>query len=233
MTSELEIKVREMDDESRTISENARLIADKLNIINKGHLKNILFAKRRGFNSLKEYYIRNFKRRGFNKFMDICNAVAIRKNFKNFRAYKNDICLKLGFLGENEYNSYIRYKKKRCFKNLRDFQERQGLLKNVEYRDSESIPEIESDKDYSLIGILQTADKKDEMGNKIEYIFKRLPENMQSAIKLRFYEGKTLEGAGKSLNLSRERIRQLECMALEKLRLYARQSGLQELYFED
>ena len=45
-----------------------------------------------------------------------------------------------------------------------------------------------------------------------------LPREMRKVIKGRFFEGKTLEAIGKSMKLTRERIRQIERDALEHLR---------------
>jgi len=94
------------------------------------------------------------------------------------------------------------------------------------------MPDVPSNKDYSLIGILEAEDKKEEIKNNLNKILEKLPEEYQLVIKSRFYEGKTLEEIGKEINKTRARIGQLEISALEKLSYLAKQSGIYDLYIE-
>jgi len=74
MASKLEIIVRSLDDEAKSITENARTIADKLNVKSCKYIMNILSAKRQGYDLIKDYEIRNFKKRGFNSWADMRNS---------------------------------------------------------------------------------------------------------------------------------------------------------------
>ena len=53
----------------------------------------------------------------------------------------------------------------------------------------------------------------------IGYVLETLRENEQEVLKLRFFDGFTLESTGKKLGLTRERIRQIEAKAIRKIRL--------------
>ncbi len=232
MISKLELKVREMDDGTKSITENARAIADKLNEKSWKYILTILTAKRQGFDSIKNYRIKNFKKRGFNRLLDLENAQARKRNFKDFYEYQDYIAQRNSFLDYNEYTNYLYHKSRGKFKNQKDFQEREGLLEGLEYIDPEKLDAVISWEDYSFIGILETEDKKEEMRNNLDQILKRLPEKYRLIIKSRFYEGKTLEEIGKEVDKTRARAGQLEVSALKKLSYLAKQSGLYALYIE-
>ena len=94
------------------------------------------------------------------------------------------------------------------------------------------MPDVPSNKDYSLIGILEVEDKKEEIISLLEECIKKLPEEYQLIIKSRFYEGKTFEEMGKDLKISYGRAEQIHKLALKKLFYLAKQSGLYDLYIE-
>src|SRR3989344_891755 len=137
MASKLEQQVREMDDESKSIIENARAIADKLDVKSWRYIRIILTAKRQGFDSINDYHINNFKKRGFDRMVDLRNFQVRKNNFEDLHKYKDYIAQKNGFLDGNEYSQYNRLKSTGKFKNQRDFQEREGLSEGLEYIDPE------------------------------------------------------------------------------------------------
>ena len=60
-------------------------------------------------------------------------------------------------------------------------------------------------------------------------LLKTLSFTEQSVIKKRFFDEKTLQTVGKELNLTRERIGQIERKAITKLRLPSRSDVLEHL----
>lgn len=71
-------------------------------------------------------------------------------------------------------------------------------------------------------------EKEKEEG--LEEILNTLTEREKIVIQMRTIEGQTLEKCGKYLGVSRERIRQIECKALRKLRSPRRSNKLIELF---
>ena len=74
--------------------------------------------------------------------------------------------------------------------------------------------------------------RREEANARIYSILKTLPRREAKVIKLRygFYEEKikTLSEIGKIMNVTRERIRQIECKAMAKIRHSSRKSKLEE-----
>ncbi len=60
---------------------------------------------------------------------------------------------------------------------------------------------------------------KTEASQKLEGLTALLSEREQDIITRRFYNDETLKSIGKTYGVSRERIRQLEAIALDKLRI--------------
>lgn len=77
---------------------------------------------------------------------------------------------------------------------------------------------IEEDAQGSTIGLSE----------KMAQIINRLNPREQAILKLRFFEGMTLEDVAREFELTRERIRQIEDKALKKLRFFARRENLAE-----
>ena len=92
--------------------------------------------------------------------------------------------------------------------------------------------EKDSDK-YEEI-IKSNVNVEEEVINKIaieevkKVIDEVLEEREKKVIKLRYFEGYTLEEAGKNLGISRERIRQIEAKAIRKLRINLLKKGVKE-----
>ena len=215
MVTELELKVREMDDGSRKIYDSSKDIANKLNIALET-VHQYLVAKRQNFIDSQTYK----------------NFLITQRGFKNFLYSKKFRAQKRKFLDLKEYNRYLYHKKRGKFRSKRDFQEREGLLEGLEYVDPNNLDSFSSNKDYSLMGILEIEDKKEEINNLLDRTLKKLPEEYQLVIKARFYERKTLKEIGKEINKVRARAGQLEISALKKLSYLAKQSGLYDLYVE-
>jgi len=72
---------------------------------------------------------------------------------------------------------------------------------------------------------------RESLGKKIDDMLKHLSEREETIIRMRFGfggEAKTLEEIGKEIGLSRERVRQIEKRAKERLRLRSAQESLQD-----
>ena len=215
MVSELELKVREMDDPNIKIYEMSRQIAKKL----KASLETVyhyLIAKRQGLESNAEYLRAILKKRGIN-------------SISEYESYK---VLKRGFLGKADYANYLYHKKRNRVKNKEEYFEGSWKDRKLDFQDSRALDNIQSDKDYSLISILEVEDRKEEIKFLLNITLERLYEKWRKVLIGRFYEGKTFEEIGKDLNLTRERVRQIEEKALQKFYLLAKQSGLYDLYVE-
>jgi len=230
MTSNREKVVRTLDDETKNIAESARDIAKQLDIKSWRSIANIILLKRHGFNSRKDYTKYNFQKRGFNNEIELLNYRAKKRKYRGYCEYREQITQKNGFLNMSEYNIYLRNKSSGKFRNKRDFQERKGLLKGLEYIDSNQLDRHASLKDHSLIGILEQEDRKEKITNLLNKILNELKESWREVIKKRFYERKTLEEVGEELEMSYERVRQIETIALKRLYYLVKQSELYDFY---
>lgn len=224
--------IRELDDESKSMAESARDIAEQLNL-NLRTTAIIILAKRRKFDSVKDYRIDNLKKRGFNRRTEYLNYRAKKNHFENFREYGEYIAQINGFIDKSEYILYRYHKLRSNFKNKRDFQEREGLLEGLKYIDPKSLDNLSAEKETSLISILEESDKKEEKARLLEETLEGLKERWRRVIIGRFYEGKTLEEVGKALEITIARVEQLEKKALRKLYFLARRNGLYDLYIEN
>ncbi len=231
MVSARENLVRKLDNKTKSIVESARNIAEQLNISLRTTEK-IIRCKRRGFNSTNDYHISILKKSGLNNWTDALNYWAENRGFKDHNEYEEYIAQKNGFINLNEYNMYLRYKSKGKFKNKRDFQERDGFVEDLEYQDPKFLDNILYENDYSLLGILEQEDKKEEIKNILDKSLEKLDENSKRVIIERFYEGKTLNEIGSQMNFTRQRVEQIEKDALRKLYYLAKRSGLYDLYAE-
>ncbi len=233
MVSELELRVREMDDETVKVSVMARRIANKFEEdVSEGHIRNILFAKRGGYGSWTEYINKKIRKKGFKRRVDYEEYLAQKRGLKGLKEYKEEVYRRLGFLSNSEYCNYIRHKEKGHFKNLEEYLDKEGLSKRLEYRNPKDIPEVASEKDYSLIGILEAEDKKEQIKLLLEKCLNDLDEEDREIITSRYYEGKTLEEIRKELKVTNEGVRQIEIKAIKRLYFLAKKYGLDELYFE-
>ena len=60
--------------------------------------------------------------------------------------------------------------------------------------------------------------KENHLNHILDAAISELPKKIQTVLRERFWDGKTLEGIGKNINESRERVRQIEAKGLRKLR---------------
>lgn len=232
MISELESKARNLDDERKSINESAREIERQVRI-NKKYAINIISAKRFGFSSLIAWKKSCLEKRGFSSLIEYEDYRARKKGLKNHKELREQECINMGFYGKADYHNYLHHKNRGHVKNKEEYFE--GLWRDkfdLEYKPNEYFEEISTEKDFSLIGILENEDKKEEIKNLLEKITAKLPERDQRVIRARFYEGKTYQEIGKELKLTRERIRQIEPKAIRKLYLSARKCGLHEFCTE-
>ena len=231
MVSELESKVRKLDNKNKSITESARRITLQLEL-REGTIMNYILAKRAGFSSFSEWRKDRLKKRGFHGWTDYFNYLAKKSGLKDYKELINRAYIKTGFWGRADYNNYLYHKKIGHVKDKEEYFE--GAWKdklNLKYKSNESLDKIPTERDFSLIGILKNADKKEEIKSLLDKIIGNLPERYQRIIRGRFYEGKSYAKIGKELKISRERVRQIESKAIRKLYHPAKQS-LYELYTE-
>ena len=228
MVSKLELKVKELDDESEKIRVAARRIAEQLNH-KEGYIFNILIAKRQGCKSYTKYKRRNQKGHGFKREIDYRNFLAKRNNHANHDSYLDSLAVNNGLIDRNEYKAFRDMRKKGKYLTLRDYQERGAEIKG-EYRNPEFFYRLSCDR----LSIEQSTKLLQINSTMYEIVFQlvdKLEPKYRKVIQDRFFKQKTLEKIGKKLNITRERVRQIESEALKKLYSLAKQSGLNELYF--
>jgi len=161
------------------------------------------------------------------KFTTVTQIIRVkRRGFDSLDSYSNFRAQTRGYINRNEYSLYCYQKKKGTFRDLRDFQEREGLNSNIAYFSPLILDNLPSDGNSSTPLILEREEENKKISLILESIIKKLPSRQEFIIKKRFYEGKTLEEAGKELNLCRERIRQIETKALKKLYYLAKKNDL-------
>ena len=233
MVSELESKVRKLDNKRKSIAKSASEIARKSGI-NEMYATNIIFAKRQGFSSFNEWLRSYLKKRGFSEGRDYLNYLAERNGFKDYKELRDRVYMNKGFCGRADYDNYLHHKNSGHVKNEEEYFE--GIFRSkldTEHKDAKYFDNLVADNDYSLISILENADKKEEIKALLEKIINKLPKKYQRVIRGRFYEEKTLEEIGKELKISRERVRQIEQYAIKRLYCPAKHSGLYELYSDN
>lgn len=69
--------------------------------------------------------------------------------------------------------------------------------------------------------------------DEMDQALKRLTPRQERVLKARFFEGKTLEEVGKTMSLTRDRIRQIEGAAIQKLRYPNRIGNLRSFEYAD
>ena len=217
MVSEFEKKVRELDNKNEKIYTVSKKIAKKSNMAFES-IRIIIQAKRRGFSSVISYH----------------DYLSRKKGFKNFSEYKDFRAQTHGFLNRAEYVSYYRYRKKGTFRSLRDFKEREGLNEHIEYLDPSIFDSFPSSRDYSVFSdILEKENERQNTFAILKGIINKLPHRYRLIIKKIFYGEKNLREIGEELNISRERVRQMQNEALKRLYPLAKASGLYDFYILD
>ena len=209
MASKLEQKVRELDNEDERICQSAKRIAGALNKKVQA-IHKIIIAKRHGFHDIASYY----------------DYLSRKKGFKNFPEYRTFRAQTRGYINRNEYGLYCYQKKKGTFRDLRDFQEREGFNSDINYLSPFVLDNLPLDRDHSPSSfILEKGEENKKISLILGNIIKKLPSRYALIIQKRFYEGKSLRKVGEELNISGERIRQIETKALKKLYYLAKANG--------
>jgi RNA polymerase sigma factor (sigma-70 family) len=92
-----------------------------------------------------------------------------------------------------------------------------GLPKNIIEKvvSSEEVAKYLTQQELNPMFLIEKESINDYMNN---IIIKKLNTQQQKVIKMRFFEGSTLEEAANKLDLTRERIRQIEKKAVRKLK---------------
>jgi RNA polymerase sigma factor (sigma-70 family) len=215
MASELEKKVREMDDESKSISARAREISKQEDL---------------KYNTVY-IYLRS-KRAGYTHFSYIKKNLADKGRATNFYGIK--YALERGFLNPKEYSDARRLIKNGNFKNLDEAREYLILRKSKEkwiYEIDPSILDNEnSNGDFSLEGICDDWNGKEKISTLLEEIIGKLNDKYNKVIRKRFFDGLTLEQIRADVGFSKQHIQRIEKDALKKLYFMAKVAGLEDLY---
>lgn len=77
--------------------------------------------------------------------------------------------------------------------------------------------ELAGDAGATARAMLEEIDRR-RLARVLERCLAALPARLRTVLRARFYEGRTLEEVGRGLELSCERVRQLEVLALERMR---------------
>jgi RNA polymerase sigma factor (sigma-70 family) len=255
MVSVLEARARELDDESKNITESARRIAEELQA-KESTIQALISAKRNGFSThcvYLEYLARqkinpetgkNFKSVGerqdyFARLQgakDRFEKQAKNQGCKDWNEYARRLKIRRGFLSGFEYGEYLRNKQDGKEKPTDYIQRKEsekffakGLTtaaaEKLDRNPAESRDFITESERNRTLAI-KAMESLDEKERKV--IERRYLSNGEEAIlwQLGIPLDKTLEGIGNEMRLSRERIRQIEIKALRKMRLYLNKKGL-------
>lgn len=219
MVSELELKVRAMDDESRGAWPLAKEIAERENL-KFGTVWRYLHAKRHGFKS----------------HTDQINNYAQRKGYKGHSKYQEHRAIERGFLSCKEISHVLRLMKEKRFDSVKEAREylinRRGLLKKLDYLNPSILDCFPAGKDFSLERIYGVEERRKEIAILINKIVETLNERDQKIIKGRFFEDKTLQKLGDERRVTAQTINILEERALKKLYYRAKKIGLYDLYID-
>lgn len=147
-----------------------------------------------------------------------------------------------GYKSEQGYKftSYLQYPFKNAVRGLLGERQRQeDALNNCASLDEtltndsgDDVNRYELIPDETASRALEQVDAQDEqryMSETLQAAISELPEREQAAIHCRYYEGLPLKAIGDSLNVSAERVRQLERAAFKTLR---RNKRLRDMYAE-
>ena len=93
------------------------------------------------------------------------------------------------------------------------------------------IEDLQRISDHFRLNLGQNIDKF-LLTDAISTIFDSIPPREAKVIKLRIYEGKTLEECGDILGVGRERVRQIEARGMRRLRTPDRERVLRPFYNE-
>ena len=161
------------------------------------------------------------------KFTTVTQIIRVkRRGFDSLDSYSNFRAQTRGYINRNEYSLYCYQKKKGTFRDLRDFQEREGFNSDINYLSPFVLDNLPLDRDHSPSSfILEKGEENKKISLILGNIIKKLPSRYALIIQKRFYEGKSLRKVGEELNISGERIRQIETKALKKLYYLAKANG--------
>jgi hypothetical protein len=192
MRETFESRVRKMDDETKRIGDLATILSEYTGR-NKNYIKNILYAKRNGFNSHHQYQMDIY---GFTESSDYFNFMARKLDFENWASY----------------NSAMKILRKN------------GDILDISPEQLKFESEIELTPNSDLDRLSQTghdSNKKPNIG-KLYSSLSSFSPMVVDVIRRRYLKDnpQTLEYIGELYDLSGERIRQIEEIALKKLREY-------------
>ncbi len=203
MISKLEKKIRESDISSKGIMKMSRLLAKKFKK-SVETIHKILIAKRQGYYRKYSWEQDLAKQKGFSSL----------NHYRNYRAIIN------GFLDDKDYRNYLGKRLKGICKSKKEYFKIVNLGGKLKYFASDLLDKLPQINKNEAI---------EELSDLLEKSLKDLNNKQREVIKMLYYNDFSLRKAGKEINLSGERIRQIELEALNKLYFIGKKYKLDEI----
>lgn len=204
MVSRTEARIREIDDDSKSIRKSARAMTDIFDI-SYDHIRNVISAKRAGFESLQKYKLNKLKQKNFDSFYDYRNFCGIAKD--KAKIWHERWAKKRGF---NSFSEYVKYCKFARSDKLLDVP--------LPQRKFEETLKIVSNDELGILPVYNSPDfDREEYWTLVQEAMKDLSVKEYQVIIGKYFDGKTFEEIGKEIKRTRQNAQQMEVSALEKI----------------